>query len=154
MPATDNIDEAIIDHDVALLDRGQIDLAWRALCAHLIYAAVACHRIKVVNKCCVENRIAARRWLAGGGVITFEEACETAGLSGDRILALLHDKISSNPPINRDRRDFHAQPVGSNQTPGGLVAVGAAFAADCGSPAGPEPSGGSGRCPVVFVEQD
>jgi hypothetical protein len=148
MPATDNIDEAIIDHDVELLDRGQIDIAWRSLCAHMIYAAVACYRIKAVNKCCVENRIAARRWLAGGGIVTFEEACETAGLSGDRILALLHDKISPAAPINTGRRDANAKPYGSNQTSGGLVAVGAAFAADCGGQGGAAAGCGGGRRPA------
>lgn len=80
----DAVDEALVEHELSTCPPDQLAWMWRGLCARMLHQALLCRGRLLDSQDDAANVMASRRWLSGGGIVTFEEACETTGISPEK----------------------------------------------------------------------
>ena len=83
--------EAVIEASLESLSGQEVASAYRALCGMiLVQTAIAFRRKPSARKDTAMETLAARKWIEGGGVISFGEACEATGMDMERVRRGLH----------------------------------------------------------------
>jgi hypothetical protein len=68
MDAPDEVDDALLDHEIALYPDERLGGVWRTLCARMLYQTLLARKRFLTNVRDAETKRAAQAWMAGGGM--------------------------------------------------------------------------------------